>query len=50
MFWAIDNDDYLGNCHGETFPIIKAAKKALNERLRYAILLIYILYSTIVSY
>lgn len=34
MFWTIDNDDTTGKCHGEAFPIIKAAKKALLKSLR----------------
>lgn len=33
MFWAIDNDDYLGKCHGEKFPIINAAKRGLYKNI-----------------
>lgn len=33
MIWKIDHDDFLGECHGEKFPLIKAAKSALYKRL-----------------
>ena len=29
MFWTIDNDDFRGYCHGESFPLIENAKKEL---------------------
>ncbi|XP_031628807.1 uncharacterized protein LOC116344420 [Contarinia nasturtii] len=31
MFWSIDNDDFRGTCHGRPYPIIEAAKEALNR-------------------
>lgn len=30
MVWSIDTDDYLGECHGEEFPLIKAIHRTLN--------------------
>lgn len=29
MFWSLDNDDFRGSCTGKPYPIIEAAKEAL---------------------
>lgn len=31
MFWSIDTDDFMGNCHNEQFPLLNAAYKVLNK-------------------
>jgi GH18 family chitinase len=31
MFWTMDGDDFKGNCHGETYPLIRSARQAFLE-------------------
>lgn len=35
MFWAIDNDDFRGKCHGKSYPLIEAGKEALLQAYGY---------------
>lgn len=34
MFWAIDNDDFRGNCHGRAYPLIEAGKEAMVKGIK----------------
>lgn len=37
MFWAIDNDDFRGKCHGKSYPLIEAGKEALLQAYGYVL-------------
>ena len=30
MIWEVDTDDFKGTCHGQKFPLIRAAIAAMN--------------------
>lgn len=38
LFFAVDFDDFRGNCYGKPYPLIEAAKEALLEAYRLLLL------------
>lgn len=33
MFWSVDTDDFHGDCHSESYPLLVAANKAFGNKL-----------------
>lgn len=33
MFWSIDTDDFIGDCYGQSYPLLVAANNGLGNKI-----------------